>query len=327
MVTSFEPDQQLLDTTAHLLTDCAPPDLPATLVESGWLEMWEEDRETAARALFGQQGRMAQSSPMLSKLMAPVLTDSADLDLTVLLPSLSDGAQGFSNGDGKNVRVIAQADALTHTTSALAMVRLSDELELVRIEVPHGSATPVDGLDPDARLCILDIAELLTKGEVLVAGAEAEKRRTAAVALGRRLLAEEMIGVVAAQLDVAAEHARSRAQFGRSIGSFQAVKHKLAETHVALAISRLAVVEAWSDPNPVASLMAKVHAGAAVGIANRHCQQVLGGIGFTWEHSFHHYYRRGRTLDALLGSNSDLIGVVGQAINATGAVPVTAQLR
>jgi alkylation response protein AidB-like acyl-CoA dehydrogenase len=161
---------------------------------------------------------------------------------------------------------------------------------------------------------------------VLATGTEADAQWSTALALGRRLLAEEMIGVVAAQLDLTLEHARSRTQFGRQIGSFQAVKHKLAETHVALAVARLAADDAWIDTGPIAALMAKLHAGAAVQVANRHCQQLLGGIGFTWEHPFHRYYRRGRILDALLGSSQQLTTAIGRQISERRTLPSTAQL-
>ncbi|MFY1621163.1 acyl-CoA dehydrogenase family protein [Micromonospora sp. WMMD736] len=327
MALDFEPDPQLVATTAHLLGACTPAELPATLMDSGWLEMWAEDPQSAGRALFGQQGRLASASPMLSKLLGAALAESDGLAEAVLLPTFSEGARDFAQSDGRSLRCLAQYDAIAGQDYASVGVRVDGQSYIVRVGLPTEGLKPARGLDPDGHWCLVEIPDPLGQGEILAVGGDADTRWLDVVALGRRLLAEEMIGLVAAQLDMAVEHAKSRAQFGRFIGSFQAVKHKLAETYVVLEIARLAVVEAWSDSSPIASTMAKVHAGAAVETANRHCQQVLGGIGFTWEHEFHRYYRRGRVLDAVLGSTADLTGIVGQRINVSGAVPSTVQLR
>lgn len=134
-------------------------------------------------------------------------------------------------------------------------------------------------------------------------------------------------------LALAREHALTRTQFGRPIGGFQAVRHRLAETLVALDGAEATLnaatdaaddptVNAASDPSgEFAALLAKAAAGKAALDAARHCQQVLAGIGFTAEHDFHHHLRRALVLDGLLGSTRDLTRQAGAHIRQQRQAP------
>jgi alkylation response protein AidB-like acyl-CoA dehydrogenase len=173
-----------------------------------------------------------------------------------------------------------------------------------------------------AQRCVL----LVRTGEQVAADEDAERRWEGALALGRRLLAQEMLGVVAEQLRLAVRHALDRSQFGRPIGSFQAIQHKLADVYVGLTVADLATDEAWHDPSPSTCVLAKLLAGAAVDAANLHCQQVLGGIGFTWEHPFHRYLRRGRMLATMLGRRPQLASALGSEIVRSQRLPDLAPL-
>ena len=140
--------------------------------------------------------------------------------------------------------------------------------------------------------------------------------------------AHELVGCSRAMLDLACEHARGRIQFDRPIASFQAVRHRLAETLVAVGMAEAMLDAAWLDPTPPASSMAKAVAGRQAHTAARHCQQVLAGIGFTVEHPFHRYVRRTLVLDALLGTAASLttslgVGLARAAAAATPAAPLT----
>ena len=126
------------------------------------------------------------------------------------------------------------------------------------------------------------------------------------MALGRLAVAHELVGASRAMLELACEHARGRIQFDRPIASFQAVRHRLAETLVAIAMAEAMLDAAWLDRRPDTSAMAKAVAGRQARTAARHCQQVLAGIGFTVEHPFHRYVRRTLVLDALLGTAASL---------------------
>jgi alkylation response protein AidB-like acyl-CoA dehydrogenase len=123
-------------------------------------------------------------------------------------------------------------------------------------------------------------------------------------------------------IDLAVDHARSRVQFGRPIGSFQAVRTRLADAHVAREGAAAALASAWdADDAVLAGLLAKSLAGRAARIAATQCQQVLGGIGFTAEHPFHRFLARALVLDSVLGSASELPTVIGARLISDGTIP------
>ena len=126
------------------------------------------------------------------------------------------------------------------------------------------------------------------------------------MALGQLALGHELVGLARAMLELARRHALDRVQFGRPIGSFQAVRHRLAESLVALEAADGLLSAAWEDPSPVTAAMAKGLAGRSARTVARHAQQVLAGIGFTAEHPLHRYVRRTIVLDQLLGASSVL---------------------
>jgi alkylation response protein AidB-like acyl-CoA dehydrogenase len=127
-------------------------------------------------------------------------------------------------------------------------------------------------------------------------------------------------------LSLARQHALDRVQFGKPIASFQAVRHRLAETLVAIEGAE-ATLSLPSDDNPdLTALLAKAAAGKAALTAARHCQQVLGGIGFTAEHDLHHHVKRVLVLDGLLGSSKELTRKAGAGLRARGSAPRLATL-
>lgn len=121
-------------------------------------------------------------------------------------------------------------------------------------------------------------------------------------------LAAEQLGGVRACLDMAVHHARERHQFGRAIGSFQAVKHRCADLLLDLEASRSAVAYAAAcadevhDELPVAASMAKSQVGESYGRAAAANLQIHGGLGFTWEHDCHLHLKRAKAGAALFGS-------------------------
>ncbi len=144
---------------------------------------------------------------------------------------------------------------------------------------------------------------------------------------GRKALGWWLVGTSRAMLSLARRHAVDRVQFGRPIASFQAVRHRLAETLVAIegAEAALDATDA-SDEFEFACLLGKAAAGQAALTASRHCQQVLGGIGFTAEHQLHHHVKRTLILDGLLGSARELIREAGATLRAKGFAPRLTQL-
>jgi hypothetical protein len=138
------------------------------------------------------------------------------------------------------------------------------------------------------------------------------------LAAGRRALGWWLAGTGRAMLSLARAHAVDRVQFGKPIASFQAVRHRLAETLVAIEGAEATLVAADDD---FGSLLAKAAAGQAALTAAKHCQQVLAGIGFTAEHELHRHVRRALVLDGLLGSARELTREAGAMLRARGSAP------
>ena len=141
------------------------------------------------------------------------------------------------------------------------------------------------------------------------------------LARGRLALAWWLVGSARAMLTLARQHALDRAQFGKPIASFQAVRHRLAETLVAVEGAEATALMAQEDGGDFAAALAKAAAGQAALTAANHCQQVLGGIGFTDEHDLHRHVKRAFVLDGLLGSARDLTREAGAVIRSHGYAP------
>ncbi|MGI8755940.1 MAG: acyl-CoA dehydrogenase family protein [Acidimicrobiales bacterium] len=136
-------------------------------------------------------------------------------------------------------------------------------------------------------------------------------------------LAAEVVGTCATILDITLDHARQREQFGVKIGSFQALKHRLADAFIELEAARASVrvasmALAEDDPRQaMAASSAMALAGDAAQRITREGIQVLGGIGFTWEHDMHLYVKRAMGSSVMLGTAeyhrqrvANLIGLV-----------------
>jgi hypothetical protein len=146
------------------------------------------------------------------------------------------------------------------------------------------------------------------------------------VAEARRAVAWWLIGSSRAMLNLARQHALDRVQFGKPIAGFQAVRHKLAETLVAIEGAEATLSLPDDDSPDLTALLAKAAAGKAALTAAKHCQQVLGGIGFTEEHALAHHVKRVLVLDGLLGTSRELTRRAGAGLRARGSVPRLAQL-
>ena len=124
------------------------------------------------------------------------------------------------------------------------------------------------------------------------------------------ILALEAVGIGKKTLELGIEHAQNREQFGRKIGVYQAVSHRLADTFVETELARsLAYWAAWcvaedDEQAPIAVAAAKAYASDAAVAACERSIQVHGGIGFTWEHESHLYLKRVKLDELLFGTPS-----------------------
>ena len=123
----------------------------------------------------------------------------------------------------------------------------------------------------------------------------------------RAAAAAEALGVAQRALDFGVEHAKTRVQFGKPIGTYQAVSHPLAQTYTDVELARSLVYwAAWcvaegDERAPAAAAAAKAFTTEAAVAACERSIQVHGGIGFTWEHVLHEYYKRALWIQAQHG--------------------------
>jgi alkylation response protein AidB-like acyl-CoA dehydrogenase len=144
-----------------------------------------------------------------------------------------------------------------------------------------------------------------------------------ATAVSRALLAAEQVGGAQRCLDMTVEYAKTRIQFGRAIGSFQAIKQRLAEMLILVESARSAAYAALDAASAQApgelehiAAIAALTAGEAFTHVTAQAIQLHGGIGFTWEHDAHLYFKRARASAILLGTASELTDLIGRQLEA-----------
>jgi alkylation response protein AidB-like acyl-CoA dehydrogenase len=136
----------------------------------------------------------------------------------------------------------------------------------------------------------------------------------------RAAMAAEAIGVAQRALELGVEHASTRTQFGKPIGTYQAVSHQLADTYADVELARsLTYWAAWcvaenDQQAPVAAAAAKSFAAEAAVAACERSIQVHGGVGFTWEHPLHRFYKRALWLEGLGSRPGELRLEVADAV-------------
>jgi hypothetical protein len=306
----------LFDQTLQRLTDAhTGAALDAALAEVGWWEAVEEDPYTAVGLLFARQGQAGATSGALDDLLDRALGQFTPGG-AVLLPAIDRWHPPATVSNGR-LSVDGLAAVRLKTAATVTVVASSSEGEMMAtLETPDMTAQAVAGMDP--RMELVRVSADLPVGGVTIAPCD---RWDEAVRWGRVALGHELVGAAAAMLELARAHARDRVQFGRPIGSFQAVQRHLADTLVSIEAARALLDAARVDPTGGAARTAKAVAGHAALSASRHCQQVLAGVGFTTEHPFHHFFRRALLLDQLLGSARTLTTALGTEVLADRRLP------
>jgi alkylation response protein AidB-like acyl-CoA dehydrogenase len=208
--------------------------------------------------------------------------------------------------------VKADDDRLSGTVTSVADALPADTLlvptdaGLFAVDAGDATITPVISLDMTRQLADITFdgapATLVASAD-MVAGAV-----TAALTAGAALLASEQFGVASWCLDTTVDYMKNRFQFGRQIGSFQALKHRIADVWVdviqARAVARYAAeCVAVRDPDlPVAAALAQAFNGPMAVRTAEECLQLHGGIGFTWEHPIHLYLKRAKSASIAYGT-------------------------
>ena len=256
-------------------------------------------------------GRVLAPVPYLSTALAGYVLGRAGVD-TGFLPGIADGSLraafvfagsltvsgGRVSGSAANVLDGAEAD--------LFVVACGNSLYVVR--AGEASVTPVDTLDQTRSQAAVEFGSSLAVPVADVSGGTAED-------LFRVLLAVESAGAAAHCLDVTVAYLRTREQFGRALGTFQALRHRCADLAVEVAsASATATAAVASAPAGLEVLgpLAKKYCADAFWHVAAEMIQLHGGIGFTWEHSAHRYLKRAKTTQLILGSPAELRRLVAE---------------
>jgi hypothetical protein len=301
----------------HATATSSGAGLDAALGELGWHDALEVDPRASISLLFTLQGSAGASSAALDHVVGRRLGLGPDTDTGVVLATIDRWEPpGVIDGRTLRVRGIGSA-ALAERPQALVVATAGRATVAATVPTAALSLRPVHGVDPWLGLHQVtgDDIELVEVPEPL------DGEWSEAVADARLALGHELVGTSRTMLELAREHALDRVQFGRPIAAFQAVRHRLAETLVAVETAEAVLHAAWLDGSPQAAAMAKAVAGREARTASKHCQQVLAGIGFTTEHDLHRHIRRALVLNGLFGTAKSITAAFGTDLLAGRRLP------
>ncbi len=225
------------------------------------------------------------------------------LSVRVVGPRPGDDRTGMARLRGM---VAGVADALPAGVLLVPADGVPHGLYLVDMSAPGVAKAPVVSLDMTRQLCDLSFDD--TPATLVVSGLAASRALAAGLAAGAGVLASELVGLAQRCVDMTVAYVKQRHQFGRPVGSFQALKHRLADVWVTVSQARAAARYAAAcladgDPDAqIAVALAKAYCSDAALYAAQECVQLHGGIGFTWEHPAHLYLKRAKADSIAFGT-------------------------
>ncbi|MDX1873871.1 acyl-CoA dehydrogenase family protein [Mycolicibacterium sp. 120266] len=253
----------------------------------------------------GDEGAISEYVPAM---VGGEMTGTVILDGSLGLwdPHVSVSLTAVAAGDGFRVSGHAPRVLDGHTADMLfvaATTSFGVALFAVAADAEGLTRTPLATLDRTRKIADVTFSDVPAR---LIGGREQAAdglRRTGDLALVA--LAAEQLGAASRCLDMAVDYAKNRIQFGRAIGSFQAVKHRCADMLVLVEGARSAVTHAAGCDDPselaVAAAVAKLACSEAFLSVAVDTMRVHGGIGFTWEHDAHLYFRRAKSSELMFG--------------------------
>ena len=232
-----------------------------------------------AAVVLEELGKALVPTPLLGTTLAELALLAADEPDADALEGLAEGASigtvvfdpGYVvNGEIADIVIAATGTTLTRWTNFTAhrIQAMDPTRRLARVE-------PTDTTDIGADPGLADIAAIL--------------------------LAAEQIGAATKCLDLTVDYTKNRVQFGRPIGSFQALKHRMADLYVAVQSAQAVVNDAVAEPSPTSAALARVAASEAFSKVAAEAVQMHGGIAITWEHDIQLYFKRAHGSAQLLG--------------------------
>ncbi|MGH3561203.1 MAG: acyl-CoA dehydrogenase IpdE2 [Mycobacterium sp.] len=238
-----------------------------------------------AAVVLEELGKVLVPTPLLGTTLAELALLAAEDPDSETLEHLAEGtvigAVVFDpdyviNGDIADVVIGADGDQLTRWTTF--------------------TGTSVATMDPTRRL------GRITPGDTVPIGPDPGIAERAAI-----LLAAEQIGAATRCLQLTVDYTKNRVQFGRPIGSFQALKHRMADLHVGVQAARAVVGDAIAEPAPASAALARVTASEAFLAVAGDAIQLHGGIAITWESDIQLYFKRAHGSSQLLGPPRDYL--------------------
>jgi alkylation response protein AidB-like acyl-CoA dehydrogenase len=263
---SFSSEQDDLRREARAFLEANPSPTMDQLRELGWVGILQGDDFTFldAAVLFEELGRALYDGPyVLNEVAAQPGEEIWSIEVDGFVPHLGE------------VQRVLTPDMQGEPASGEALATVDETLGLGKLT--RNGAEPAEGEWPQVR-----------------------RRLLAALAL-------EAVGIGSKANELAIAYVSEREQFGKKIGTYQAISHSLVDAYVAVELSRsLAYWAAWcvaedDEQAALATMAAKAQATEAAVLACEKSIQAHGGIGFTWEHPLHRYYKRALWLEGALG--------------------------
>jgi alkylation response protein AidB-like acyl-CoA dehydrogenase len=243
--------------------------------------------------LAEELGYACAPTPFLSNAIAGLVIDSAasDAQRDRWLPGIASGeGRGSIAGTGDEPGLVPDAEGA-------AVIGLDPMTEPRLVEGSAAKIEPVELIDATREYARVSAA----------AGEPLDGDVARGLQLGAVALSAELVGLAQRAMNLAVDYAKERQQFGRPIGAYQAVSHRCAgmlyDTEEARSLTYYAAWCAGAEPQslPLAAHMAKARASDAAWRVTNDALQVLGGIGFTWEHDLHFLLKRAKVGSELLG--------------------------
>lgn len=303
-------------------SQAAQSQLWRTLADMGWTALLVPEEQEGlglglvdASLVAEETGRQLLNLPWASSAVLLPLWRQAAGDAAPVV--LQDTVQACMAGE-RAVHCVADTDAwwdYAGQCSDLVVVRgWHDPLQPLQIALVPADAVPAQqGLDPTLRQGSAAASSTALHWHTVPM---ADNARAHARAAHRLMLAAELVGVAQAALDMASLYAKERVQFGKPIGSYQAIKHQLANAWMGVDNARLALLYACAaldgdlPDSRFACAAAEFTAMEGALQSTRTALQVHGGMGFTWEHDAHLYLKRAQHLAARLGGSSHALSHV-----------------
>ena len=325
--------------------DGRDPELWRALADAGWTAIGIAEADGGAGLRFEdvllvieEAGRALAPVPLTTTLLAARAVARApesaprsallsriargEVSVTLALRDVDRDEAGTATRDGDGWRFDARFSLVPYGPPAgLVLIEAGRGLIILPAEAPGMSWTDLNTIDrtvPQYELSLNDVR--VNENDSLYANADARDAIAALRDEWRAALAAETLGACERLLELSVAYAKERVQFGRPIGANQAVKARIADMGAAVERMRAAVyhaavkIDADAEDRAVAVAMAKLATGAAGAFVGSQAIHVHGGVGYTWEHDVHLYFKRIKSNELLLGDEPVHLARVAEAV-------------